>query len=170
MEISDNKRFNVQKERTRLIIEFTLDRTNVYGGLVISILFFLLSLCLLSSPNPASIIFGIVTLWPTCDIFYLFIFCLYSKIKIHVDEQNLTINFHPIPWRNGNINIPTHNINKIFVKETIRKKKGKKFYAYHLTSRMINGENQKLLDSSLITKDEGLQLGNLISDFIGIEK
>ncbi|MEM1121013.1 MAG: hypothetical protein AAGJ18_11245 [Bacteroidota bacterium] len=176
MNIEENEKFNVQKERNLLLIKFELYTKEVYGLLASAIFFFsffsffVISWLYESSVFVmASFLFGAISLCVTCYLFYLFIFFCFSAVRIQVEEENVSITFNPVPWQDGNVVIPSHSIDKIFVYEKVTEQKGKKSYSYHLTARMMNGENRRLLDSVLVTKDEGLQIGQLISNFIGIE-
>lgn len=91
-----------------------------------------------------------------------------NKTYIDIDADALHIRHAPIPWWRGNVQIPTSDLEQLYVKEVTSSNKNGTSYNYTLRAKMMNGKDKELLSITDVGDSEMLEIEEAIEQFMGI--
>lgn len=91
-----------------------------------------------------------------------------NKTNIEIDDEYLTIRHSPIPWWRGDIEIPTRNINQLYVKEEVSQGKNGTTYTYSLRAKLNDNSDKEVLSLPGIDNTQMLEFEEELERFIGI--
>ena len=91
-----------------------------------------------------------------------------NKTNIEIDDDYLTIRHSPIPWIRGNIEIPTNEIDQLYVKESKSTNKNGTTYSYALRAKLRNTKDKEILSVTGVENTEMLEIEEQLERFIGI--
>ncbi len=100
-----------------------------------------------------------LTYWLLCLFF--------NRTTIQVNEQELSIRHHPLPWPGSRALNPV-DIDQLFCKERVSRSKNGTSRSYQLHARVRDGKKHKLLDN-LDDQDHALFLEQRLEKLLGIQ-
>jgi hypothetical protein len=91
-----------------------------------------------------------------------------NKTNIEIDDEYLSIRHSPIPWWRGNVEIPTDDINQLYVKEDKSQSKNGTSYTYSLRAKLKDNSDKEILSVTGVESTQMLEIEENLERFIGI--
>jgi len=91
-----------------------------------------------------------------------------NKTNIIIDDNYLTIRHSPVPWWRGNVEIPTENINQLYVKEDKSQSKNGTTYSYSLRAKLNDNTDKEILAVTGVEDTQMLEIEENLERFMGI--
>ncbi len=168
------KKLRFYEDQDVMAIEFKWFSPVAYFYLFFTIIWnvFLLFWYSLALGGGAPIVFVLFPLIHVAVGLYLIYFttCQFiNKTNIEIDDDYLTIRHSPIPWWQRNVEIPTSQINQLYVKEDkSQNKDGVTSYSYSLRAKLNDNTDKEILSVTGVENTQMLEIEAQLERFIGI--
>ncbi|RME99294.1 MAG: hypothetical protein D6772_07925 [Bacteroidetes bacterium] len=106
----------------------------------------------------------VVGLW----VAYFTLCLFFNKTYLDVSPEHLWVHHGPIPWWQGNVDLPTSELDQVYVKEKVTTNNNSASLSYQLMARLKNGTTRKLIDIDHTNSEQMLRLEELIEDYLNI--
>jgi len=123
----------------------------------------------ISSDGPwIMFIFPIVHVAVGVGLSYFTLCKFFNKSYININNQHLSVQHSPIPWWKGGVDIPSGQIDQVFVKEKKKSSKNGSSYSYAVVAKLVDGSTQNILDIDMSDSQKALELEKRIEEYLGI--
>ena len=167
------KKLNIYEDQNFMAIEFNWYTPVAYFFLLFTIiwnafLLFWYSTALAGGAPIIFILFPILHVAVGLGLIYFTACQFLNKTNIEIDDNYLSIRHSPIPWWRGNVEIPSKEINQLYVKEDKSKGKNGNTYTYSLRVKLNDNSDKEILSVTGVEDAQMLEIEQQLERFMGI--